>query len=183
MPEIFWNRFQREWDHHQLDQLTDNRSGQKLYEQPQDTRKQKKKTRNRKRQAALPSQSCRLCGATEGQMTRLLASKRGFMNLASSSDRFTQDHRDMVFCVSFSLDLVNPKDQISFWFSTVKTHFVLSETCRLGCHRHSCVLPAQTNQGWTFLLILSIPLLNKAWGWWKPEAVYSAMPFKEEMTK
>lgn len=56
-------------------------------------------------QTIIPSQSCRLCGATEGQMTRLLASKRGFLNLLSSSGRFTQDHKDIVFWGSLSLHL------------------------------------------------------------------------------
>lgn len=53
----------------------------------------------------LPSHSWRLCGATEGQMTRLLASKSGLVNLLSSLGRLTHDHKDIVFCCSFSLHL------------------------------------------------------------------------------
>lgn len=53
----------------------------------------------------LPSHRWRLCGATEGQMTRLLASKSGLVNLLSSLGRLTHDHKDMVFCCSFNLHL------------------------------------------------------------------------------
>lgn len=61
------------------------------------------------RMHGLPSQSWRLCGATEGQMTRLLASKRGLVNLLSSLGWLTQDHRDIVFCCSFNLHLIKKK--------------------------------------------------------------------------
>lgn len=53
----------------------------------------------------LPSHRWRLCGATEGQMTRLLASKSGLVNLLSSLGRLTHDHKDIVFCCSFNLHL------------------------------------------------------------------------------
>jgi len=49
-------------------------------------------------------------------MTRLLASKRGFLKFFSSSGWFTQDHRDMVFCGSFSLDLQTQRTKLAFSF-------------------------------------------------------------------
>ena len=53
----------------------------------------------------LPSHSCRLWGATEGQMTRLLGSYRGLDRRSSSWGQFTHDHRDTVFSGRASLAL------------------------------------------------------------------------------
>lgn len=148
MPKIFWNRLQRGLDYHQL-RRTNHRAetaAAKTHEALQAATK-KDIACDRSSKPGLPSQSCRLCGATEGQMTRLLASKRGFWNLLSSSDLFTQDHRDMVFCGSFSLDLINPQEQVGFHLHAVKTHFVVAEPCRLEGHKLSHMLPAQTAWG------------------------------------
>lgn len=146
--KYFWNGLQRRLDYHQLRQ-TNHRAetaAANTHEALQAAAKEDIAC-DRSSKLSLPSQSCRLCGATEGQMTRLLASKRGFWNLLSSSDLFTQDHRDMVFCGSFSLDLTNPQERVGFHLHAVKTHSVAAEHCRLEGHKLSHTVPAQTAWG------------------------------------
>lgn len=93
-----------------------------------------------------PSHSSRLWGATEGQITRLLASNSGLDRRSSSCGRFTHDHRDTVFSGRDSLAL-RKKNSLSRWLCNL--HNDTSLVVGIGVVVNSLLLfPHQKLQNW-----------------------------------